>query len=154
MGSRHAWFYVNIKISLSLHIYIIKVINYALWLTFESKRYMYSNVPKVFVKFVDVTLQIRCVTNLKCTQHRHYLANAVEISYVAILMLYIRPCKVTYLNVINLVIYQYGMQTGVAATWTEVLDAKCGLMYVKKGNRDGKIIYECIRYCKEILFQR
>ena len=77
---------------------------------------MYSNVPKVFVKFVDVTLQMRCVTNLKCTQHRQYLANAVEISYVVILMLYIRPCKVTYHNVINLVIYQYGMQSWVAAT--------------------------------------
>ena len=115
---------------------------------------MYSNVPKVFVKFVDVTLQLRCVISLKCAQHRQYLANAVEISYVVILMLYIRPCKVTYLNVINLVIYQYGMQTWVAATCTEVLDEKCGLMYAKKGNRDGKIIYKCIRYCKEILFQR
>ena len=48
---------------------------------------MYNNVPKVFVKFVDVTLQMRCVTNLKCRQHRRYLANAVEISYLAILML-------------------------------------------------------------------
>ena len=115
---------------------------------------IYSNVPKVFVKFADVTLQMRCVTNLKCAQHRQYLANAVEISYVVILMLYIRPCKVTYRNVINLVIYQYGMQTWVAATRIEVLDAKCGLMYVKKGNRDGKIIYECIWYCKEILFPR
>ena len=119
-----------------------------------SKIPRYSNMPKVFVKFVDVTLQMRCVTNLKCAQHRQYLANAVEISYVVILMLYLRPCKVTYLNVINLVIYQYGMQTWVAATWTEVLDAKCGLLYVKKVNRDGKIIYECIRYCKEILFPR
>ena len=115
---------------------------------------LYSNVPKVFVKFVDVTLQMRCVTNLKCAQHRQYLANAIEISFVVILMLYIRPCKVTYLNVINLVIYQYGMQTWVVATWTDVLDAKCVLTYVKKGNRDGKIIYECIRYCKEILFPR
>ena len=72
---------------------------------------MYNNVPKVFVKFVDVTLQMRCVTNLKCAQHPQYFANAVEISYVVILMLYIRPSKVTYLNVMNLVIYQYGMQT-------------------------------------------
>ena len=78
--------------------------------------FTYSNVPKVFVKFVDVTLQMRSVTNLKCAQHRQYLANTVDISYVVILMLYIRPCKVKYLNVINLVIYQYGMQTWVAAT--------------------------------------
>ena len=53
-------------------------------------------------------------------------------------MLYIRPCKVTYLNVINLDIYQYGMQTWVAATWTEVLDAQCGLLYVKKETATGK----------------
>ena len=78
--------------------------------------HMYSNVPKVFVKFVDVTLQMRCVTNLKCAQHRQYLANAVEISYVGILMLYLKPSKVKYLNVINVVIYQYDMQTWVAAT--------------------------------------
>ena len=91
---------------------------------------MYSNVPKVFVKFVDVTLQMRCVTNLKCTQRRQYLANAVEISYVGILMLYIRPSKVAYLNVINVLIYRYDMQTQMAANWTEVYNAKSGLMYV------------------------
>ena len=81
-----------------------------------AKCSMYSNVPKVFVKFFDVTLQMRYVTNLKCAQHRQYLANAVEISYVGILMLYIRPCKVTYLNVINVGIYQYDGQTRVAST--------------------------------------
>ena len=75
-----------------------------------------SNVPKVFVKFVDVTLQMRCVTNLKCEQPRQYLSNTVEISLVVILMLYISPCNVTNLNVRNEVIYQYGMQTWVAAT--------------------------------------
>ena len=67
------------------------------------------------MKFVDVMLPMRCVTNLKCAQHRQYLANAVEISYVVILLLNIRPCKVTYLDVINEVIYQYGMQAWVAA---------------------------------------
>ena len=35
-------------------------------------------------------------------------------------MLYIRPFKVTYFNVLHVIIYQYGMQTWVAATWTEV----------------------------------
>ena len=76
----------------------------------------YSNVPKVFVKFIDVTFQMRRVTNLKCAQHRRYLANAVVISYVVILMLYISPCKVMYLNVITVAIYQYGMRIWVAAT--------------------------------------
>ena len=89
-----------------------------------------SNVPKVFVKFVDATLQMRCVTNFKHAQHRLYLAKIVEISYVVILMLYINPSKVMYLNVITVAIYQYGMQTWMAATWTEVWDAKYLLMYI------------------------
>ena len=98
---------------------------------------MYSNVPKVFVKFVDVKLQMRCVTNLKCAQHRQYLANAVEISYVVILMLYIRPCKVTYLNVINLVFNQYGMQTWGGGDLTQKMTRKM-LPYVCKERRPGR----------------
>ena len=93
----------------------------------SDSKWKYSNVPKVFVKFFDVTLQMRCVTNIKCAQYRQYLANAVDISYGVILMLYIIPCNVTDLNVINVAIYQYGMQTWVAATWTEVLDENLAL---------------------------
>ena len=66
------------------------------------------------------SIQMRCVTNLKCAQHCQFLTNAVEISYVVILMLYIRPCKLTYLNSIYAFIYQYGKQTWMAATLTEV----------------------------------
>ena len=72
------------------HIFSTHMMQISEFIQFLHSKERYSNVPKVFVKLVDVTLQMLCVTNLKCAQHRLYLANSVKISYVVILMLYIK----------------------------------------------------------------
>ena len=71
----------------------------------DTKIYMYSDVPKVFVKFVNVTLQMCCVADLKCVHHSQYLSNAFEILYMAISIALIRLGKVTSIYIIIVPIY-------------------------------------------------